>query len=441
MVARKDLAQLLCEWVGTDRIELVDPASGWPSHFICQTDSGPVRLAAHLGIIVQSMRNREEVERRFQNPGQNRPVSALDGEFPILLGINELNGERVLVGMDAQRRLGRPTRQSFFMPLALLTGAIALGWDEHLSETGERIIAFAPPLLPLFVDAYRAQRPVSDAEVQAALAGAGARLAPRSVFAAATGMALLDRSAEERIETALKDKATLLDLSGLGLTEVPLSLIECTQLQTLNLSTNSLTDLPDFLGHFARLKLLDVSGNELTHLPDFISQLGGLESLDVSDNPLTRLPDFLSQLTQLQSLNVSRTELTRLPESLGRLTQLRRFLAYDNGLERLPEWLLRLTSLEVLSVSSNRIRELPEGIQSLQSLVSLCVADNQLTRIPDSLCKLTRLESLRVDPFRYTVRTLGLTLDWEPPPLRSSCFAHWFHRSAVSRGCGRSASG
>jgi hypothetical protein len=28
-----------------------------------------------------------------------------------------------------------------------------------------------------------------------------------------------------------------------------------------------------------------------------------------------------------------------------------------------------------------------------------------------------------VDPIRYTVMTLGLTLNCEPPPLRSSCFA------------------
>ena len=28
----------------------------------------------------------------------------------------------------------------------------------------------------------------------------------------------------------------------------------------------------------------------------------------------------------------------------------------------------------------------------------------------------------RVDPVRYTVMTLGLTLNCEPPPLRSACF-------------------
>jgi hypothetical protein len=47
----------------------------------------------------------------------------------------------------------------------------------------------------------------------------------------------------------------------------------------------------------------------------------------------------------------------------------------------------------------------------------------------------------RVDPFRYTGRTLSLILNCEPPPLRSSSLSLHLHRRAVSRGCGRSAPG
>jgi hypothetical protein len=178
MVSRKQLAQQLLEWVGRDRLEIIDSGSGWPSHLICKTDTGPLRLAAHLGTIGLSNRNRDGVERRFQNPGQDHPVFALPDEFPLLLGLTEIDGLCVLVGMDAQKRLGKTTRQSLFMPVELLDSGIARGWAEHVSEAGERLIAFAPPILPLFVDVYRAQRKVSEEEIQSALTITGVRLPP-----------------------------------------------------------------------------------------------------------------------------------------------------------------------------------------------------------------------------------------------------------------------
>jgi len=57
LTSRKDLALQLPEWVGPDRLEIVDLAMGWPSHTICRTEIGAVRLAAHLGTIGKSKRN------------------------------------------------------------------------------------------------------------------------------------------------------------------------------------------------------------------------------------------------------------------------------------------------------------------------------------------------------------------------------------------------
>jgi len=178
MKPRQQLAYQLLEWVGTDRLQLIQVATGWPSHFKCQTEEGQVALAAHLGKIVLSKRKRDYVERRFQNPGQGKPVLADTGEFPILLGFDEAKGKRVLVGMDGVKRLNKVTRQSLFFPVSLLAAGIAKGWAEHESTVNERIVAFVPPLLPFFVDVYREKRTVTTKEIRAALKSAGVKSLP-----------------------------------------------------------------------------------------------------------------------------------------------------------------------------------------------------------------------------------------------------------------------
>jgi internalin A len=75
-------------------------------------------------------------------------------------------------------------------------------------------------------------------------------------------------------------------------------------------------------------KELDLSGKysekkpRLTELPESLRQLRQLETLNLSNNRLTAMPEWLGQLTQLQSLDLYLLQLKLLPESLGQLTQL-----------------------------------------------------------------------------------------------------------------------
>jgi len=122
-----------------------------------------------------------------------------------------------------------------------------------------------------------------------------------------------EKSAEQKITEALRNGAVLLDLSGTRLTELPASIGQLTQLQSLDLSHNHLTELPDSLGQLTQLQSLDVIRNQLTELPESIGQLTRLKSLDPSNNRLTEFPESLGQLTQLQSLDLSANQLTELP--------------------------------------------------------------------------------------------------------------------------------
>ncbi len=202
------------------------------------------------------------------------------------------------------------------------------------------------------------------------------------------------RKAERKIKEARRTGAKELHLSVMGLTELPESLGQLTQLQSLHLSSNQLTALPESLGQLTQLQTLDLFDNQLTALPESLGQLTQLQTLDLSHNQLTALPESLGQLTQLQSLNLYHNQLTALPESLGQLTQLQTLNLSHNQLTALPESLGQLTQLQTLHLTGNRLTALPESLGQLTQLQTLDLDHNQLTALPESLGQLTQLQTL-----------------------------------------------
>ncbi|MEM8640498.1 MAG: hypothetical protein AAGG51_17025 [Cyanobacteria bacterium P01_G01_bin.54] len=71
------------------------------------------------------------------------------------------------------------------------------------------------------------------------------------------------QKAERAITKALRTKATKLVVRYEALTELPESLGQLMQLQSLNLSGSQLTELPEWLGQLTQLQLLDLSGSQL----------------------------------------------------------------------------------------------------------------------------------------------------------------------------------
>jgi len=207
--------------------------------------------------------------------------------------------------------------------------------------------------------------------------------------------------AEEKIEAALREQSTKLDLSAwredqAKLTELPDSLSQLTQLNTLRLSGNQLMALPEWLDQLTQLKSLGLANNKLTALPKSLSRLTQLQELDLWRNQLTALPDWLSQLRQLRLLDLYGNKLTELPEWLGQLTQLRELHLGGNELTILPDSLSQLTQLESLNLSGNKLTELPDALGQLTQLQSLNLAGSSLTKLPDWIGQLTQLRKLYV---------------------------------------------
>ncbi len=165
-----------------------------------------------------------------------------------------------------------------------------------------------------------------------------------------------------RIEAARRDAATVLDLSGLGLTEVPESVSQLTQLDQLHLDSNQLVGLPESITRLTRLRNLYLLSNQLTDLPEFVGRMPRLRMLILDRNQITKMPEAVGKLSQLEILSVANNYLTELPEFISNLTKLQWLLLENNYLTKLPEFLLKLTKLERLYLHGNEALGLPAEV-------------------------------------------------------------------------------
>jgi small GTP-binding protein len=207
--------------------------------------------------------------------------------------------------------------------------------------------------------------------------------------------------AARRIADLAQAHGSHLDLSNLGLTAVPDSIGQLTDLTGLNLNGNRLTAVPDSIGQLTDLTGLNLSDNRLTAVPDSIGQLTDLTGLDLSDNRLTAVPDSIGQLTDLTTLNLNGNRLTAVPDSIGQLTALIGLGLSGNRLTAVPDWIGQLTALATLNLSGTELTAVPDWIGQLTDLTWLGLSGNRLTAVPDSIGQLTDLTELRLDGNRH----------------------------------------
>ncbi len=216
------------------------------------------------------------------------------------------------------------------------------------------------------------------------------------------------QEAKRRIDRAFRFQQPALDLSDLGLTELPPSISLCEQLREVNLSNNKLLRLPAALGKLRQLESLLIYNNQLKVLPSWLGQLKQLRVLDVFGNDLTNLPSTLDQLNRLQSLDLFGNRVKTLPAQFLELNELRSLDIAENALQHLPDGIGRLKSLKHLDVSHNLLKAIPESLGDLKELQSLDIYGNELRRLPDSLGQLRHLSEL--DASNNELQTLPETL-------------------------------
>lgn len=173
----------------------------------------------------------------------------------------------------------------------------------------------------------------------------------------------------------------LLEVSGNPLTSLPRTLSQLAGLQTLLLNGVWLEALPrDFgAGGLSRcLKRLELSRGQLGELPDSIGELEELESLDVNGNRIACLPESFSRLRKLQRCNLSANRLTMLPEAFGELASLQDLILNENSLRSLPETFGQLSALRGVELKGNKLNALPASTSQLTALQHMNLRGNPI---------------------------------------------------------------
>jgi Leucine-rich repeat (LRR) protein len=200
--------------------------------------------------------------------------------------------------------------------------------------------------------------------------------------------------AQQRISAALAEGATSLDLSGLGLTELPAELFLLTDLEVLDLYENQLTSIPESIAQLQNLKIISLYNNQLTSIPESIVQLQNLQILNLRSNQLTSISESITQLQNLQILSLGNNPLTSIFESITKLKNLQILHLHSNQLTSISESIFQLKNLQGLNLHSNQLTSVPESIIQLENLQILDLNNNQLTSIPESITQLKNLQVL-----------------------------------------------
>lgn len=180
-----------------------------------------------------------------------------------------------------------------------------------------------------------------------------------------------------------------LDVSKIGLGQIPPSMNQLTELRKLYLFSNDLSSLPDDFGNpWTNLLMLYLSHNSLSNLPvGFGNAWTHLELLELGDNNLSDVPvEFGSTWSELIQLDLYGNNLSSVSTEFGSTWPKLGWLTLSgNNLSSIPAgfgstW----PELGWLWLDSNNLSSLPDGFGNLwPKLEWLYLSYNKLSSLPE----------------------------------------------------------
>lgn len=229
------------------------------------------------------------------------------------------------------------------------------------------------------------------------------RKSHREVLAFESGPPDGQAAAQLLINGRRADKLPELDLSGLGLDNIPGGVRTLPWLRRLVLQRNRLQDLPEWIGELGSLQSLDLGQNPLKRLPKSLRRLRALTQLSLEG--CKQLPDnaFVSLPAGLSELSLAHMDLVRVSDSIGEMRGLQTLHLHGNHLEAVPDWIGALSGLEYLNLEENRLTALPESLRHLPSLSYLRLGESSGLTIPAEIAESNDARRILGYYFRLTM--------------------------------------
>ncbi|MBQ4820633.1 leucine-rich repeat domain-containing protein [Aquimarina sp. MMG016] len=188
------------------------------------------------------------------------------------------------------------------------------------------------------------------------------------------------------------DKLIGLDIEHKGLTSLPSSINQLTDLKTLKLSGNLLSKVPLELFDLKNLEELSLSGEDAEILEeDFLNglyTLTNLKKLSLSGIMITNM-DGISVLEKLEKLTIENSLLGNISDEIAQFAVLTDLNLRNNKIESISAKIGELQNIKTLDISSNQFPKLPIEIGALTTLESLDIRQNlNLGQIPREICDL-----------------------------------------------------
>lgn len=209
-------------------------------------------------------------------------------------------------------------------------------------------------------------------------------------------------------------RSNVIDLEGLGITDISMLKDLGPNIKVLNLNANKIEKLPENLFANAKgLEYLYLGANNISEI-DVTTFEGAtnLKYLDLDSNNLETLPNnIFEKNTKLQVLTISNSELTTLPNNLiHNLTKLKSLYLYENKLknlsddffegkhivlteihlnhnklENIPSSIGNLSNVKDIRLNNNNIKNLPQSFENLKHITNLDLSHNQIESIPTNV--------------------------------------------------------
>ncbi|XP_052269021.1 malignant fibrous histiocytoma-amplified sequence 1 homolog isoform X2 [Dreissena polymorpha] len=177
------------------------------------------------------------------------------------------------------------------------------------------------------------------------------------------------------------DGLRIIDMSGQGMTILPMSVVGTNDTGELILASNNLRSLPPEIKRLTELRKLDISRNgirctnpgDFSGLPGEIKELVNLVELKISECNLPYIPPAIWTLTHLKILDISRNKINILSPDIGELVNLQKLNLQQTNITTLPPEIAYCQELEEILLWGNVIESLPETLPEMLKLRTLAV--------------------------------------------------------------------